>query len=85
LLENQRRPGFAQPFHMATRKRGAEELYDIQADPHTIVNLVDRPGYAGTRRQLASQLRDWMRQTNDPRAIEPRTDYWDNAEYFGPG
>ena len=39
------------------------ELYDLQNDPDEQVNLINKPGYADTVRQLAGDLYDWLEQT----------------------
>ncbi|MFQ6048499.1 MAG: sulfatase/phosphatase domain-containing protein, partial [Phycisphaerae bacterium] len=44
------------------------ELYDLQADPHELHNLIDQPAYAGTQRALAERLLERMRQARDPLA-----------------
>ncbi|WP_122090621.1 sulfatase-like hydrolase/transferase [Halalkalicoccus subterraneus] len=44
------------------------ELYDIEADPHELQNLVDHPEYGGIRMDLESRLLERMRETDDPLA-----------------
>ncbi|NGN62351.1 sulfatase [Streptomyces sp. A7024] len=83
LLENRDRPEFAEAFQLATAKRPAEELYDLASDPHSLHNLADRPASAAVQTRLREQLHDWMRRTDDPRAVDPRTDFWDNVKYHG--
>jgi len=43
-----------------------DELYDLEADPHELQNLVDHPDYRGVRAGLSGMLADWMRETGDP-------------------
>jgi arylsulfatase A-like enzyme len=38
---------------------GTSELYDLASDPHELVNLWNRPAYAGVQRELESRLRAW--------------------------
>lgn len=83
LLANRDRPGFAEAFQLATGKRPKEELYDLDSDPYSLTNLTDDPGRAVVRIRLREQLRKWMLRTGDPRAVDPRTDFWDKVEYFG--
>jgi arylsulfatase A-like enzyme len=83
LLENRHRPEFAKAFHLATGKRPKEELYDLESDPHSLENLADHPECAAVKSRLWEQLQDWMLRTDDPRAVDPRTDFWDNVEYHG--
>lgn len=46
--------------------RPAEELYDVVNDPEEWVNLAGRADYADLQRDLAAQLDEWMRSTQDP-------------------
>jgi arylsulfatase A-like enzyme len=48
---------------------GSDELYDLAADPHELVNRVADPAYAGIARELGRRLRDWMVATDDPLAL----------------
>ncbi|RQG94478.1 sulfatase-like hydrolase/transferase [Natrarchaeobius chitinivorans] len=43
-----------------------DELYDLEADPAELQNLIDHPDYAGVRREMRDRLVDWMDETNDP-------------------
>lgn len=47
---------------------GSDELYDMETDPHELMNRVDDPAYGPLRADLRARLRDWMVQTNDPLA-----------------
>ena len=62
--------------------RPAEELYDIQADPWEIVNLIDDPKHQATKVRLRNALENWIEQTHDMgRVPEPQEiiDYWNNT------
>lgn len=83
FLENRDEPGFSWAFQLAAGKRPEEELYDLDADPHSLKNLADDPRRAAVKARLRGQLRSWMIRTRDPRAKDPRTDFWDKVEYFG--
>ncbi|WP_413812583.1 sulfatase [Streptomyces sp. OE57] len=83
LLENRHRPEFAMAFQLATGKRPKEELYDLESDPHSLENLTDYPECAAVKTRLREQLQNWMLRTDDPRAVDPRTVFWDNVEYYG--
>jgi arylsulfatase A-like enzyme len=43
-----------------------DELYDHDADPHELQNLVDHPDYRDVRSRLSDRLAEWMRETGDP-------------------
>jgi arylsulfatase A-like enzyme len=50
----------------------AEELYDLENDPHEIVNLAATPEFAETNKRLRKVLDDWINTTNDQgRVLEP--------------
>lgn len=44
----------------------AFELYDLQEDPHELVNLIGDPQRAEIEKRLRTQLKGWRRQTVDP-------------------
>lgn len=46
-------------------KKPAEELYDVQADPHNIRNLAPDPAYSDVLQRLRKANRDWMLETGD--------------------
>ena len=65
------------PFMSATRP--AEELYDLQADPHEVRNLASDPEYGPVRVKMAAMLENWEARTGDRGATpEPKaiTDFW---------
>jgi len=43
-----------------------EELYDLQADPHSMTNLADSAGHTAVKAELRGRLLEWMRATADP-------------------
>jgi arylsulfatase A-like enzyme len=45
--------------------RPVEELYDLQADPHELVNLAADPARRNTMEALRARLERWMVETND--------------------
>lgn len=42
------------------------ELYDLNADPDELHNLVDHPGQANRFTELQDKLKAWQQQTRDP-------------------
>jgi N-sulfoglucosamine sulfohydrolase len=46
--------------------RPAEELYDLEKDPHEITNLADSPAHAATLADLRKRMKEWQVQTRDP-------------------
>lgn len=46
--------------------RVVEELYDVEADPDCLVNLIDNPTYQQELIELRSSMETWMRETQDP-------------------
>jgi arylsulfatase A-like enzyme len=48
-----------------SNRRPAEELYDLEADPHELRNLAASPSHAKTLAALRARLETWMRETGD--------------------
>ncbi|KAJ5683605.1 Alkaline phosphatase-like alpha/beta/alpha [Penicillium macrosclerotiorum] len=46
--------------------RPPEELYDIQADPHEVCNLVNNPEYGPVLDEMRLAVEQWQRRTEDP-------------------
>ncbi len=57
--------------------RTVEELYDLETDPHELVNLAGDPRYAKTISEMRSALAEWMRATRD---VMPETLRADEAD-----
>jgi arylsulfatase A-like enzyme len=50
----------------------AEELYDMQSDPHETKNLASSPGHQSVLKRLRAVLEKWIQQSNDQgRQSEP--------------
>jgi N-sulfoglucosamine sulfohydrolase len=47
-------------------KRPRFELYDLENDPHEVVNLADDPGHAGVLKEYQARLKDFQERTGDP-------------------
>ena len=84
ILDNRDDPKFAPQFQLACAKRPADELYDLEKDPHQVRNVAADPAYAQDLARLRGELDAWMKQTNDPRA-EAGGDYaaFDQYPYYG--
>jgi arylsulfatase A-like enzyme len=82
VLAGQHDPQLRRYFELACGKRPAEELYDLQKDPHQLHNVAGQPEYARVQQELAQQLLAWMKATGDPRATED-DDRFDKYPYFG--
>jgi hypothetical protein len=46
-------------------------------------NLAGNTEMRGTKQALRGKLDAWMKDTADPRAVNPHDDRWDKYEYFG--
>ena len=46
-------------------KKPAEELYDLQKDPHEVRNLAGDPRYSGELQRHRNILKKWMKETDD--------------------
>ena len=68
-------------------QRPAEELYDLQADPHEVNNLAADPTHAQTLNDLRARLSQWEERTQDRgRQPEPAAMYdSDMRAYLGEG
>jgi N-sulfoglucosamine sulfohydrolase len=82
LLGRRDDPAIGRFFGLATAKRPAEELYDMQADPGQLINVAAEPKYGTMKARLRQMLDDWMRTTGDPRATTD-DDRWDRYPYYG--
>jgi len=59
------------------KPRPAEELYDLDADPHELTNLAGEAKYAGELAKLRAALGGWIRETNDGVPAERTPDEFD--------
>ncbi len=48
------------------RPQPAEELYDLEVDPHERTNLIHEPAYRTVAERMRARLERWMRETDDP-------------------
>ena len=63
-LRDEEKLNAAQMLFMAETKP-VEELYDLQSDPHELVNLADNPEYAKVLEKMRSYLQDWQARNRD--------------------
>lgn len=57
-------------FELGFGLRPREDLYDLRVDPDQIENVASDRGYEDTRRELAAQLMEILRDQDDPRVVE---------------
>lgn len=81
IMKMEGKPSDRDYFKLAFSKRPSEELYVLADDPYNLKNEIGNAKYEGVLKELRSELEDWMLQTNDLRAKEPQTDYWDKVLY----
>lgn len=67
LVAHRNEPQWQRFYDIAFAKRPAEELYDLRNDPHETKNVANEKGYAATRKKLAAQLLQILKQAGDPR------------------
>ncbi len=53
------------PAQFMAPTRPAEELYDLQADPHEVTNLAGSAAHARPLAELRSRLDEWIKKTGD--------------------
>ncbi|HEX7900537.1 MAG TPA: sulfatase [Planctomycetota bacterium] len=70
-------------FQGAFGKRPEEELFDLGKDPHQLKNLAADPTYAEVKAKLRAELDAWLKETGDPRALDPASDVFDKYPYHG--
>lgn len=59
------------------RPRPAEELYDVNSDPHETTNLAGDPGYSSTLAKFRKQLESWQHETRDKTPVARTADEFD--------
>ena len=82
IVEHKDDPEYARFFELACGKRPAEELYDLQKDPHQLNNAAYQPEYEEIRKKLWTRLESRLRQTEDPR-IYGKGDELETYPYYG--
>lgn len=59
--------------------RATEELYDVQADPHQLMNVAGDPKYAKVLDRLRQEHENWVRETDDRVPENPTPDQFDRG------
>jgi hypothetical protein len=86
LLTRRDDPKIGPFFRLACAQRPAEELYDLQKDPHQVRNVAAHENYATELARLRGEMDEWMKSTGDPRATAGGDfDDFDEYPYFGGG
>ena len=75
--------GLARFRNLAIGMRPEFELYDLKADPWQVNNVSGSRDYRRIERGLRTQVLRWMKATDDPRFAQPKTNVFDQYEYFG--
>ncbi len=82
MMEHRNEEHVAFLAELAFGMRPAEELYDLQTDPHQMVNIAGATAMAQTQASLRGRLFDHLRKTRDPRVVGGKVD-WDYYPYYG--
>lgn len=69
-------------FDLAFARRPAEELYELQFDPHQLRNRAGDSGYASILKNLSDTLMDELRKSGDPRVVGG-AEIFETAPYYG--
>ena len=69
-------------FNLAFGKRPAEELFDLDDDPHCMTNLANQPEHAEVQTSLRNDLMHTLAKTDDPRS-RGEGDVFDTYDYVG--
>jgi uncharacterized sulfatase len=83
MIHHRAEEAVAPLFELGFGKRPGEELYDLRADPHYMVNLADDPACGETLAQLRTRLETHLREHDDPRLTETPCRF-EHAPYAGP-
>ena len=68
-------------FELSFAKRAKEELYDVIGDPFQLVNLAENQEYNVQISEMRSLLNNWMVESEDIRAEDPESVFWDTVRY----
>jgi arylsulfatase A-like enzyme len=82
MVANKDNPAVKPFFDLGMGKRPGEELFDVEKDPDQLHNLAYDSAYKEIKAKLASQMKEYLVKTNDPREVGGDTGLWDRAPYF---
>lgn len=82
IVDGRHTPAIAPYFELAFAPRPAEELYDLNSDPHQLVNVAGDPDRYATLLELRAQLRAELEASGDPRVLGG-AERWDAYPYYG--
>ncbi len=68
-------------FQLSFGPRPEEELYDVKNDPYQLKNLATDSTLSSIKARMRSDLLQWMKETGDLRADDPRSTFWDEVRY----
>jgi len=80
-LEGKTQSGKPDYFQLSFGQRAEEELYDVKKDPYQLNNLAADPALSSLKSKMKAELLEWMRNTGDLRASDPKSTYWDEVRY----
>jgi hypothetical protein len=80
-MEGKATEGKPDLFQLSFGQRPEEELYDVKKDPYQLNNLAAKPAFSSIKEKMKSDLIRWMKETNDLRAVDPRSTFWDAVRY----
>ena len=76
IVSNRYRADVKPFFENAYGKRPMEELYDLKADPHQLINVAKNRDYSNIKTTLKNKLLATLKETNDPR-LENDGEYYE--------
>ncbi len=81
MLVNKHEEKMKPLFELSFGKRPAEELYDLNKDPHQMNNIAQASESRKVLKELSSKLTEHLKETGDPRELGGEMK-WINADYF---
>lgn len=80
-MEGKPNAGTPDYFKLTFDIRPEEELYDVVADPYQLNNLAEDNRFLIVKSRMKEKLQNWMENTDDLRASEPRSTFWDEVRF----